>query len=648
MKVELTKKLPTTEEKKPHREVENALNNKTPSKQLPIENVKEMNHSIERPTNKESGGDKAKSHRRHTPERSQNHKSHSATKPGVEGVRKVETEVKRDNKSDKNPKSSSDKHSSDRHFHDRDRRSKVDTEKRSGDTKDSEKRSAEARKRSSPERRTESSNKTVSDKRKTTSEHRSDSRRDDSKKDGHNRKTVDKHQASVSKEKSSKPKDVDKDKDKDKKEPKLENKSRDTPKVKSEPFKESTTRDKESFPKCDTKTSSHSDSARVTTKKRVREEDDKNKSSKKPLSSSKVDVSKSKPKPRHEPKPTLSFVDELLEVQGLKPAEDEIESPKEIVTEVPLPSESPNNKKPLEIVTEAPLPSESPSNKNRQKQLEHAVMLKRIESNVEEILAPLSEIEKLALDRKTLKPEDLFNKMMDLCAQEMKSVDTGSEVDMSEAAQVTPKPDVIDINPESAPNDVSIAVKLESEYETFINSLTPVKEPPVSGNPETQEDLVKMKTKVARSLSQSTNSSHTSGTTNSTSGSSSSSDSDSSNSDSSGSESESDSIDTQTSVKKKEVKEQLEMVAKKEEEEVCSPSQTPPRQFLPVKSESTVSSTIDSQTPELLPLPDNRETPIKIQMNSVQKVLTINKHLNEGEEVSISYVSTLMSIYFLL
>lgn len=382
---------------------------------------------------------------------------------------------------------------------------------------------------------------------------------------------------------------------------------------------------------------------------------------KKQESSPKPSKSTSKTKVKQEHKPTLSFADELPEVQGLKPAEDETIFYTESKHNLFASKSDPCMSKPAVLIDQ--VKSESFDQVSRKKKTEHAEMLKKIESNVEEILAPLSEIEKLALDRKSLKPEDLFNKMMDLFTPDKMNTETCEiKYEKHESTKEDPKVllyDPVDTNIidekfsglESVTNTIELPeivdvvskdIKLESEYETFINSL------PLEGKPEEgsasllmEHDTinVKPKKKESRSLSQSTSSSHTSGTTtsstnNSSSESSSSTDSDSSDSSSSDSDSDSDSSnkneeEKNISLKKLEVNEV--------ETEVVSPSQTPPRQLMPLKIEATVSSTTITQEPELAPLPENRETPIKIQMNFAPKVCNINKHLNENEVVSVRF-----------
>lgn len=355
-------------------------------------------------------------------------------------------------------------------------------------------------------------------------------------------------------------------------------------------------------------------------------------------------------KVKHEQKLTLSFADELPEVQGLKPAEDENPSPIENKTFF---QKEPKEKPP--VVSNSPVltnHSEDTKEKSRSiKKSDHAEMLKQVESNVEEILAPLSEIEKLALDRNSLKPEDLLNKMMDLFTPDKKNI-----IEVKKSKNNAPKDsnegqtfslydpidtELVDVklfSHEAKESDESVAkvpviVKLESEYETFINSLTSVdgnNQPVVGENAEHPE--MKPKKKKSRSSSQSTSSSYTSGTTTSSTNDSSSESSSSSDSDDSSNSSSSESSDTESESSDSNESEDKGKNVEVKEKKIESPSQTPPR---PLKIETTVSSsTVGAPDTGLVPLPEHRETPIKIQMNLIQKVYTINKQLSDNEDVS--------------
>lgn len=619
----------------------------------------------------------SKSHRRDSHEKIRNVvplKSPSIAKNRFDGsLHKNVSEKKTTNdghKDHRNEGKSNDKKVSSERQYEKVSRSKSETSRKSREIKSSKDKTSSDKKVGSSNK--SSSTDRLNDKRKSSTDYRSISlkRRVDDKKDCPNKKNVekiDKNLSSSSKSKLTETKKGDKEKGNVEK---FENKSGNissTSKSKSDVAKETPSKRRDSINKhsiCDTsKISSQSDKARVTPLKVEKDDQLKSKSLKKVHSSGNLDASKShsNTKLKHEQNPSLlSFADELPEVQGLKPAKDEEESlPKEIK---PPPKEIKPSTANDQNISSDKKHDETSDKKYNKKKLEHAEMLKKIESNVEEILAPLSEIEKLALDRKTLKPEDLFNKMMDLFAPEKKTNDQSSKVKDEELKNVLETPTLSvsldssdQINATTEPikteenssTTVPIAIKLESEYETFLNILSSVDKKTsetqsVSTETPIDPSTINPSKKESRSLSQSTSSSsHTSGTTsskNTSSESSSSSETDSSNSSSSASDTETDSRDTK---KSKDMKGEGMLNETVEKKELSSPSRTPPRPSLPLKVEAKVSSTNNSKANELFPLPENRETPIKIQMNSVQKICVVNKHLNENEMVSF-----LMEFYF--
>ncbi|XP_063709389.1 serine/arginine repetitive matrix protein 2-like [Culicoides brevitarsis] len=579
----------------------------TSKKSSDVHSNKASDEKFERKDHKEKEkSEKSKSdHRKKSPERKKSEKSDKVEK-------KIERKSRERTPSDR------------KRTNDNQNRSISHSARRSRDRKESESKPKSAQSdKKTPQR---------DEKRRVNDNHRSNSRSRDTKSDKKSRpEPKNDHRTSLPSEKSNKhdinrskrPSSMDKSSRNDQK---IEKSSKiDEKKVKDE--KKSSHESKEDRPRTSHRDEKDRKSTRDhrTPPKNVRKKEDEIKNESKKVISPIKDGSKSSTKPRQEQKLTLSFADELEEVQGLKPAkdDDDIFAPTTIKSDKNLPKspvkEIKKEKSPLKEVkkqkspvkeVKIPIPEvkreKSPIKITKEeptrdsKKSEHAMMLKKIESNVSEILAPLSEFEKLA--QENLKPEDFLNKIKDLFASEPKS-------DSKPAESLYEPCDMNVIDTKFIP-EKPLPVKLESEYETFINSLTE--------NDDTKEKEAKPK-KISRSLSQSTNSSRTSGTTTtttSTNNSSSDESSSSSDSDSSDSSSESDSND--------------EEEAKMAEKKLSSPSKTPPRELLPPKPDAVVSSTID-QTPVLTPLPEKRENPIKIQMNLIQKVYSLKAHMTEQE-----------------
>lgn len=721
------KSKPISSETTPVQDKEKAHNIKLAVKELPIPDKdtsnKKHDKSIKPLSNKEPCDEKSietkksKTHRTNSPEKLKKsvpsiRKSRSRSKnrivPSIvkdskkdrkKTPTKVEGDARKDNKDHSRSEAKHDRTNRDRtgdeRRHENRNRSNSESTKKPRDRNSSDNKSKSSNRNSSKEdanKKRESSSQRHSSSNQTESRKRSDSTKNSTEND--------KNRLSSTKEKQTEKKKVE---DKSDKSRKSETKPDDSNKLKRDTVKDSSTnnKNKESLNHrtSDAKKSSNDDRHRAPPKPVKKEQDQvRRKASKSPQKCAKKelesknsqkshspvrrDVPKplSKKKVRQELRPTLSFADELPEVQGLKPAEDETPSPTEN-KRAPFLQRELNVKPPSASATvlgKSINSTEDDISRNNKKS-EHAEMLKQVESNVEEILAPLSEIEKLALDRKSLKPEDLLNKMMDLMVvtPEKKNVDVIKHEEIKEVPKFSLY-DPIDTNLTSIvkfsdepikteelkstvaatePKSVlPIEVKLESEYETFINSLTTSGEEKLDEsqqvvNQNSEVSTIKPKKKDSRSLSTSTSSSHTSGTTtsstnDSSSESSSSSDSDSSNSSSeSGSDSDSDSSDSKESKQKSKVQKKIDVTEAQSEEEPPSPSQTPPRQLLPLKIEATVSSTVGSQESVLVPLPEHRE---KIQMNLIQKTYTINKHLNDSEVVSVELYFHNFISYFLL